>query len=96
MNFIKDMGFAPPGMSIGRIENDQGYSKMNCRWETALEQSANKRNNRIIEFAGQRKHLAEWARVFGVHKDTLSSQLSVRPVDVVFEYLLFRNPYVCT
>ncbi len=94
MNFIKDMGMAPPGMSIGRIDDDLGYEKMNCRWETAREQGANKRNNRVIEFAGRRKHLAEWARVFGIHRDTLSSRLEVHPLNVVFERLLFYSPDV--
>jgi hypothetical protein len=94
MNFVKDMGMAPPGMSIGRIDNNGDYEKMNCRWETAQEQGANKQNNRVIEFAGCRKHLAEWSRIFKIHKDTLSSQLEVRPVGVVFERLLFLNPDV--
>jgi hypothetical protein len=42
-NFLADMGERPPGKSIDRINNDEGYSPQNCRWATALEQTKNRR-----------------------------------------------------
>lgn len=44
-NFLEDMGEKPEGMSIERIDNDQGYSKANCKWSTWKEQCRNKRNS---------------------------------------------------
>lgn len=39
--FLKDMGDAPEGMSLERIDNDKGYSHENCKWATSKEQSRN-------------------------------------------------------
>ena len=43
--FLQDMGKRPTNKrSIGRIDNDAGYSPDNCRWETHDEQMLNRRN----------------------------------------------------
>ena len=60
--FLNDMGKRPGlNYSIERINNDLGYSKENCKWATKKEQSRNLRTNRVLEFNGEKKCLAEWA-----------------------------------
>lgn len=40
--FFEDMGEAPDGMSLDRIDNNANYSKLNCRWTTDSIQGYNK------------------------------------------------------
>ena len=42
-NFVADMGHRPFGTTLGRRDNDKGYFKENCSWQTIKEQNANKR-----------------------------------------------------
>jgi len=65
-----------PGLSIDRINNNLGYSKENCRWATATQQARNRRSNRIIEYNGERKTMAEWASIYGMDIRTLFERLS--------------------
>jgi hypothetical protein len=60
-NFFADMGEAPPGLSLDRLNNDGPYCKENCAWKTSVEQSRNKRTNKRIEFDGLNLTLPEWS-----------------------------------
>lgn len=64
---------APPSAqhSIGRINNDLGYVPGNVRWETAHEQSINKRNTVQITVRNETMPLRVAADRFGVAYDTL-------------------------
>lgn len=53
-NFYSDMGDIPgEGCSIGRVDNDKGYCKENCRWETAVQQQNNTSRNRMVDINGE-------------------------------------------
>lgn len=42
-NFYEDMGDPPPNTTLDRENNNQGYSKENCRWATWSQQMSNRR-----------------------------------------------------
>lgn len=77
-NFIADMGYAPEGYSIERINNDGDYEPSNCKWIPMSEQAANKSNNHRIEYEGRNLHLAAWARELNLPYDALKYLLNYK------------------
>ncbi len=45
-SFLSAMGKCPEGLSIDRINNNEGYFPGNCKWSTSKEQAANRRTRR--------------------------------------------------
>lgn len=64
--FLEDMDIRPKGTSLGRIDNDKGYFKENCRWETPIQQANNKRNNVFVEYNGEKITVFQLARKFKI------------------------------
>jgi len=75
--FFEDMGDRPDGCSIGRIDNNLGYSPGNCRWESRLEQANNTRANRQISASGFTYTIAQWSRVSGIKLSTIRKRLQL-------------------
>ena len=69
-NFLADMGECPPGLTLERIRNHEGYEPGNCKWASRSEQNLNKRHP-TIEFLGVHLTLREWAIWAGVGHDAM-------------------------
>lgn len=75
-NFLSDMGYAPKGLSIERVNNEGDYEPSNCRWASPREQTRNTRRNRLLTFRGRTQPLVDWADELGVNRSTLAKRLN--------------------
>jgi hypothetical protein len=73
--FYRDMGDRPIGLTLGRRDNNLGYSKDNCRWEIGAEQARNRQNTRRVEWQGQTWLLIELCEVLGVRYSPVNARL---------------------
>jgi hypothetical protein len=75
--FFRDMGNPPTQRhQLGRINNDDGYSKANCRWETPKQNQRNKSNSRFIETPLGLMNLSEASERFGLSACCIRHRIS--------------------
>lgn len=89
--FYDDMSYTyDKGLTLDRIDNDQGYSKSNCRWATRKVQNNNTRVNRRITYKGDTKTFAQWCELSDAKSSTIRQRFYV--YKWTFERALgFRN-----
>lgn len=62
-------------LTIERIDVNGNYEPDNCKWITNTEQQNNKKNNTYIIYNGDKHTIAEWSRIMGINKNTISGRL---------------------
>ena len=76
-NFLADMGEAPPGMTIERIDANGHYEPGNCEWATRHEQSRNTSRSIVVRVDGVTyKTLKDAAEAYGVPYSAVRRRLS--------------------
>lgn len=90
-NFITDIGKAPEGYSIERINNDGDYEPSNCKWIPRKKQAENKSTNRFIEYEDKRLYLTAWAKELKVSIGTLKYLLNHKKLTFPNAVSLIRN-----
>lgn len=74
-HFVEDMGERPQGFTLDRINNNESYSKENCRWADSKQQSRNKSNNVFITYQGSLYILADFIKEYNLKTTTTVAKL---------------------
>ncbi len=75
-SFLADMGVRPSlEFTIDRKDVNGDYVPGNCRWASGKEQGRNRRNNRLLSYAGESMPLSAWAERRGMGRATLRARL---------------------
>jgi hypothetical protein len=74
--FYNDVAPIPAGLSIGRIDNNKGYSKENCRLEDNFQQANNRRNNHLITFNGETLTMMQISKKYNINYYVLRSRIN--------------------
>ena len=81
-NFFADMGKAPVGFSIDRIDVNGDYTPENCRWADDVTQCNNRQFNFKVTFNGITETLRYWSEKTGINKSALYLRIHRRGWDV--------------
>lgn len=85
-NFYLDMGVRPNGTSLDRIDPDGNYDLLNCRWINHAINCAVKRKTMFVDFQGETKPIADWARKFKMPYSALWNRIAILnwPIEQAF------------
>lgn len=74
--FEEDMGCSHKrGLTLERLNVDEGYNKKNCKWIPKKLQTHNTRQTVWLEFQGEKKTLMQWSKDLGLDYGTLRSRM---------------------
>ena len=73
--FVVDMGLAPKGCSLDRVDNLKGYYAENCRWASIKEQLNNQRRNVKLTLNGRTQTASQWANELGLQPGTVLKRI---------------------
>lgn len=77
MKLFKDIGSRPnANFSIGRIDNEKGYESGNVRWETAEEQTNNRRVT--LQVDGENISCTVVSKKLGIDRETVRRMVNLR------------------
>lgn len=71
--------------TLDRIDVNGDYSPDNCRWIDNKSQQNNKRNNRVFEYKGKKKTVAQWAEECGLGYKAMQKRLNHWSVEDAIE-----------
>lgn len=74
-NFLSDMGEAPSGLTLDRINVNGDYEPGNCRWADWKTQQLNRRNNHWITFGGRTMTITQWEKEAGFPQGKISQRM---------------------
>lgn len=75
-NFLADVGKRPSADHVFSRRDKKGhFEPTNVHWILRSTRSRSRRNNRILEYNGQKRSVAEWAEMKGIHPRTVGSRL---------------------
>ena len=81
-----------PGLSIDRKNNDEGYSPWNCHWVDKVTQANNRSSNKLVEYAGETRTIAEWATILDINYFTLRARINRGDMRDFEKYFTFEDP----
>jgi len=75
--FLADMGEAPKGLTLERVENSVGYCKENCVWADRRQQAVNRSTTLQITYRGFTKPLPVWCNELRLNSSKIYQRLVI-------------------